>query len=64
MSRDIISPAQVQLFLPEAFAAAWDGTHAPQQAHGFFSRVRSPKTEILRNYTFLFLDVNKAKIDK
>lgn len=33
--------------LPEAFAAAWDGAHTPQQTHGFFSRVRAPKTQIL-----------------
>lgn len=36
--------------LPEAFAAAWDWPHAPQQAHGLFSRIRASKTQILGNY--------------
>lgn len=34
---------------PEAVTAAWNRSHTPHQAHGFYPSVRSPKTEIICN---------------
>lgn len=34
---------------PEGVMAAWNRSHTPHQAHGFFPSVRSPKTEIICN---------------
>lgn len=34
---------------PEGVTAAWNRSHTPHEAHGFFPRVRSPKTEIICN---------------